>query len=176
MFNQLCSLINKAHLLGLSVTIKPIENEKISVVLSFLVSPILDPRAFEQNKNNDSGIESVIQLQSALAVPMVLVGTPDEIPALLQQSIYTVENSLAQATAQLSALDLSAMLSSATAKASAAPTTKAAAETKKAGVKVKPAVTSVDETDLEPEIDNDDEPVETAAPVQTSSFDDFTSL
>lgn len=179
MFNQLYTLIKEANLLGLNLTIKPMADSQMSVVLNFMAGSVSNMKLFDEHKTNNEKIDKVIALQSALVTPLVVTGAPDVILEKLTQELRSIKSGLTEVVNTLNGLDLSALLSTASANAAtvkdkAAPVKTAPA--KSAPAKAAPIASDDEATDPESDSDEVTEAVEVASEAPTASFNDFDSL
>ena len=106
--------IKKGQFSGCNINIKPMPNQTMAAVLTFLL-PVntSELNASIDNKNNDE-LDRFYALRSALASPLLAVDTSDGLEAAIEQTLANVSESFCAGAKVLSAMDVSALVEQAT--------------------------------------------------------------
>ena len=160
MFQEIQEIIKDAGLKGVDVGIRIIGQNSMSVMLSFQQATDFDLKLLEKidNSNATQNADAVVALRSALNTPLVVIGAPNEILNKLTSAIVSLREGVVHAATTYSALDISALLSKATANAKSAKsnTNAKGKPTTAAKEQVKSAPNNVDDEGMDEGLEDDE--------------------
>ena len=116
MFAALFKVLNDAKLKGVECHVKLMDDGvRLSVMLAFNQSDALDQKLMDDHKNGEinNNAQEVINLRSAMTSPLCVIGTPEELPALVDNAIAQLSEGVITAAITYSSLDISALLTKA---------------------------------------------------------------